>query len=458
MPPLPSLLRAAGSLALLALGACSTSPTPRAAPQAPAPRIAEPAAPAGLNVLPAWRDNFEKNGGLFEKLDSDLFASESADTPLPPLPPELRASLGALVDPCALKNGETIVFNRIHGPETPFPDHQPLRMVAAARTALVRVAASENDFVRAESLAVAGLAQARATMESQAGLLPLIHALAVWESALDSVHALARSPALPEAAARRLLAALQADSRLAQTGLDRALRGEYHHVYRVVVERMPQTDSPDELLSSIGSLGMDKAFAPGPEEPSLGRTGHVLLDVAATLDAAQADLAPYLAAINQAPRLPAGLFERTTAQTLAGWRRELGDFYTYATVDYTPTPEELVKVRAALEAVQNPGGKLLACFMTPPWEVIIGSALRREAQRSALCGLLAWRIHGRPAPWAELAHLLPTPPSDPFSDGPLQFEITQTPRVWSVYLDGENGGGDPVAGNNGQPPDLVWRY
>lgn len=458
MPPLPSLLRAACALALLALGACSTPPAPPAAPAAPTPRIAEPAAPAGVNVLPAWRENFEKKGGVFEGIDSDLFASESADTPLAPLPPELRARLGALIDGCSLKSGETIVFNRIHGPETPFPDHQPLRMIATARTALVRTAAAENDFVRAESLALAGLAQARATMESQAGLLPLIHALAVWEAALDGVHALARHPTLPEAAARRLLAALQADSRLAQTGLDRALRGEYHYVYRVVVERLPQTDSPDKLLSGIGSLGMDVAAEPDPNEPNLGRTKHPLLDVAATLDAAQADLAPYLAAINRSPRLPSGLFERTTAQTLDGWRRDLGDFYYYATVDYTPTPAELGKVRAALESVQNPGGKLLACFMTPPWEVIIGSALRREAQRSALCGLLAWRIHGRPAPWAELAHLLPEPPADPFSDSPLQLEINHTPRVWSVYLDGTNSGGDPVTGNSGQPPDLVWPY
>lgn len=451
-------MRAACALALLALGACSTPPAPPAATPAAAHQLAEPRTPAGINVLPAWRDHFEKDSGLFEGIDSELFASEAADTALPPLPPATRARLDALVEACTLKNGETIVFNRIHGPETPFPDHQPLRMIAAARTALVRTAAAENDFARAESLAMAGLAHARTTMESQAGLLPLIHALAVWESALDGVHALARSPALPEAAARRLLAALQADSRLAQNGLDRALRGEYLYVYRVVVERMPKTDSPDEVLSAIGSLGMDQAVAPGPDEPNLGRTSHPLLDVAATLDAFQADLAPYLAALNQSPRLPAGLYDRTTAQTLANWRRDLGDFYYYATVDYTPTPQELAKVRAALEAVPNPCGKLLACFMTPPWEIIIGSALRREAQRSALCGLLAWRIHGRPAPWEEIAHILPVPPADPFSNGPLQFEISGTPRIWSVYLDGVNGGGDTTTGNNGQPPDLVWRY
>jgi hypothetical protein len=272
------------------------------------------------------------------------------------------------------------------------------------------------------------------------------------------VHALARSPDLQEATARRLLTALQTDSRLAQTALDRALRGEYLHVYRVVVERLPQTDSPDKLLNAIGSLGMDDAASPGPDEPSLGRTNHLLLDVPATLAAFQADLAPYLAAIDRSPRLPHELYDRTTAQTLESWRRELGDFYYYATVDYAPTPEELAKVRAALEAVPNPGGKLLACFMTPPWEVIIGSALRREAQRSAVCGLLAWRIHGRPASWAELKHLLPSPPADPFSDEPLQFEINSTPRIWSVYLDGVSNGGDPAAGNNGQPPDLVWRY
>jgi hypothetical protein len=28
--------------------------------------------------------------------------------------------------------------------------------------------------------------------------------------------------------------------------------------------------------------------------------------------------------------------------------------------------------------------------------------------------------------------------------------------VWSVFIDGENDGGQPVEGNNGQPEDLVW--
>jgi len=109
-----------------------------------------------------------------------------------------------------------------------------------------------------------------------------------------------------------------------------------------------------------------------------------------------------------------------------------------------------------LEATVNPGGKLLACFLTPYWDSFFILALRREAQRSALCGLLAWRIHGRPAPWAELKDMLPEPPADPFGDGPLRYALDPEPRLWSIYVNSTDDGGQPVESNVGQPPDLVW--
>lgn len=409
-------------------------------------------------MLPRWRELLPELSAAVAAAEVDFFAAEWPEEPLPTLTPEVRARLGRVLDACTLGPGEMLAFDRIHGPETPFADHQPLRQLAAVRTTLTRIALAEGDIVRAEALAVAGLAQARAALTAQEGIIPLIHAAGVWASALNGVHALARSPALPVDFARRLLIVLQGDAGLAQVACARTLRGEYIYIYRVVVERLPQTNDPDVLLSSIGSLGMGPPETVPPGEPSLGLTKRVLLDVPATLAAYQADLAPYLAALEKSSRLPQGLFARSTAATLGAYQKELGAFYHYATTDEVLTHGQRAKARAAMEAVANPGGKLLACLLTPPWEVILGTALRREAQRSALCGLLAWRIHGRPAAWSELTDLLPTAPADPFSDGALRFETGERPRVWSVYLDGVDGGGVPVPDNLGQPPDLVWRF
>jgi hypothetical protein len=254
------------------------------------------------------------------------------------------------------------------------------------------------------------------------------------------------------------LAELQADEQLVSVAISRALVGEYLHVYRVVIDRMPRTDDPDLLLSSVGSLGMAEPEPHAPGELGLGRTDHPLIDRDATLAAYEADIRPYLAALAASSRLPRGLFEQYTGPTLAAYREQLGAFYDYAGGDGPTTLDLIVRARAAMESAPNPVGKLLAIYLTPPWEVLMASALRREAQRAAVCGLLAWRIHGRPAAWEELvaAGVLTAPPADPFNAGALRFAIEENPRIWSVYLDDEDDGGQPVEGNDGQPEDLVW--
>ena len=390
--------------------------------------------------------------------EEPLVAYESADSSPPPYAEARLAPALALLDRFALHPGETLVLPAIHGPETPFPDHHPLRLVASLRTVQARRALAGGDLPQALALVRQNLAQARATLTAEEGLLPLIHAMGVWQCALDGVHALAISPALPAPEARTLLEEIQADERLVNIALDRALRGEYLHVYRVIIDRMPETDDPDLLLSSVASLGMAEPEALEPGEIGLGLTEHRLLDRDATLFAYEADLAPYLAALSGTPRFPRRLYEQTTATTLGAYRRELGAFYDYAGGEVPTTLELIIRARAAMEGTRNPVGKLLAIYVTPYWETFIASAFRREAQRAAVCGLLAWSIHGRPAAWDELvaAGILSAPPADPFSDGPLRFELGPAPRVWSVYQDGEDNGGRSVEGNVGQPDDLVW--
>ncbi len=295
-------------------------------------------------------------------------------------------------------------------------------------------------------------------MRAEEGILPLIHATGVWQCALDGAHALARSPLLAPADARSLLTELQADERLIPIALGRAFVGEYLHVYRVVVDRLPQTDDPERLLSAVGSLGMAEPESVEPGQVGLGLTTHTLLDREATLAAYEADLRPYLAAFAASSRFPRGLYGETTAKTLSAYRDELGAFYDYTSGDAPDTLELTIRARVAMESTPNPVGKLLAIYMTPPWEILTASAFRREAQRAAVCGLLAWRIHGRPAEWNELvaAGIQPSAPADPFSDAPLRLSLNDTPRVWSVHADGKDDGGQPVEANSGQPDDLVW--
>lgn len=450
--PFALVTRAALASVFVALAACATSPRP-----AP-PRLTAPERAPGADAFPRWDAKLADMALLAAQAPTPWSEYEAADSPLPESLADQLAPAFAKLGEFTLAPGETFVLPAIHGPETPFPHHQPLRHVASARTLRIRLALAAGDQATALRLARENLAQARVTMLAQEGMLPLIHATGVWQCALDGVHALARSPALSPDDARALLDELQADATLAQVALDRALRGEYFHVYKVIVERMPATDDPDLALSSVASLGMAPPEPLEHGEVGLGLTTHPLLDPAATLAAYQADLAPYLAALALSSRFPRELYPRTTAAMLGAYRKELGAFYDYAGGEGPVTLEFALRARAALEATPNPVGKLLAVYLTPQWEMFIVSTLRREAQRSALAGLLAWRVHGRPAPWDELvaAGVLPAAPADPFSDGPLRCDTGENARVWSIHFDGVDNGGEPVEGNTGIPPDLVW--
>jgi len=360
-----------------------------------------------------------------------------------------------------LQPGDCLAFDPVVGPETPFPDHLPLRLVAALRTVQVRLLVDAGDTSAALAATRQNLALARANLTAQAGVLPLIHANGMWQSALDAVQSIARMPALPADDARVLLDELLADQGLATLAIKRAFAGEYTGVFRVVVDRMPDTDDPDLLLSAVASLGMAPPSPPEPGELGLGLTKHRLLDRAATYEAYRRDLGGYFAALDRATIFPRGLHASTTATTLAGYRAELGGFYRYATDEEPATWTQVLRARADLEATTNPFGKLIADFLTPAWEPLIGSTLRREAQRQAVIGLLAWRLHGRPAPWSEIvaAGLLPSPPADPFAEGaPLRVATGPDARIWSLHLNAIDDGGRPEQGNSGQPADLVWAW
>jgi hypothetical protein len=410
------------------------------------------------DVLPRWQSHFPALNALTEELGLGLYEMTSPHAPLPDADPAFIVRATAIVARFDLAVGEELILPPISGPESPFPDHQPLREVIGLRVWLARHALAAGNAPRAVKHVRQALAQSRTLLGSQEGLIALIQTMGMWQTALDGVHALALSPLLSDPDAHALLRELKADADLSRLAGARAFQGEYTYVYKVVAERLPQTDDPDLLLSSIGNLGMAPPEPLPPGELGLGLSTHLLLDLPATLAAYQADLAPYLAHLATSSRLPRGLYASGTARTLVKYRDELGKFFPYSCGELPPTLAETTLARAAMESTANPGGKLLAIFLTPQWETLLVNSARREAQRSALCGLLAWRLHGGPAPWEILVArgLLPAAPADPFSTASLRYSLGANPRIWSVFADGRDDGGVLVDSNSGQPADLVW--
>ncbi|RRJ96095.1 hypothetical protein Ga0100231_019310 [Opitutaceae bacterium TAV4] len=166
----------------------------------------------------------------------------------------LDAARAPLAD-ITLRDGERLQFRRIEGPDTPFPDHAPLHWVAVTRASLAKRAWHAGD--RAESLALtlANLAYARAFLQTQEGVVPMIKGSGVWQVALDGAYWLARQPLAPDEAAA-LQTDLAQDALLARHAIARGFRGEFTFFYKNVLERMPDTRDPDLLLGSLASLAM----------------------------------------------------------------------------------------------------------------------------------------------------------------------------------------------------------
>lgn len=418
--------------------------------------------PAEANALTRWRPLFSQ---LFP---DDLAVREQLQALSSPLRNftesdgghSLRgwlASLAPVLSEFSLRKNEVIQFPPLVGPETPFPDHQPLYQLALVRTAALKTAWLKQRHDEALTLALENLALASALLRAQEGLVPLINACGVWQLSLDGVYWLARQPDLTPAQAARLQLALLREDRLATEALTRAFRGEFTFFTRVVVERLPRTNDVELLLSSIGSLGMTPAEAPDEGELRLSITDRDPFDRDATLQAAADDVQGWLNAFTAVSRHPRGLSATHTGALLEKQAREIPALLRYAIQDAPATAEQIAAVDAEIAAVKNPVGKLFLIITTSQWEPLSVSVFRREAQRSALTGLLAWRRLGRPAKWKELitAGLLPAPPDDPFSTHSLHFDLT-APRLWSVGENGIDDGGEGGGENMGRPLDLTW--
>jgi len=288
-------------------------------------------------------------------------------------------------------------------------------------------------------------------------LVPLINACAIWQLSLDGVYWLARRPDLTSAQSARLQLALLREDRLATEALSRAFRGEFTFFTRVIVERLPRTNDAELLLGGIASFGMTPAEAPAEGEPRLAVTDRNPFDRDATLQGAADDVRGWLNAFASAPRHPRGLSATHTGALLERYAREIPALLRYAVQDAPATAGQIAAVDAEIVSVKNPVGKLFLIITTSQWEPLSVSVFRREAQRSALTALLAWRRLGRPAMWKELvtAGLLPASPGDPFSTGALKYDPALS-RIWSVGKNGIDDGGAGDEENLGQPPDFIW--
>lgn len=358
-----------------------------------------------------------------------------------------------------LNPGESLQLPPLNGPETPFPDHQPLRQLTHIRIAALKAAWLAGRQDEAIDLALENLVLSRALLTTQEGIIPLLNASGLWQLSLDCIYWLARQPALSPAQATRLQLALLRDDRLAATALVRAFRGEFTFFTHVVVDRLPRTHDVELLLSSIGSLGMAPP-TPLPEgEPGLAVATREPFDREATLQAAADDVRGWINAFTTSARHPRGLTETHTFPRLQSYAKELPGLLRYASQEAPPTPEQIASINAEIATVDNPVGKLFLIITTSQWEPLSVSVFRRDSERSALTGLLAWRRLGHPASWKDLiiAGLLPEPPADPFSNNPLRFSLDPVnPRIWSVGSNSLDDGGDGSGENLGQPLDLTW--
>jgi len=411
-----------------------------------------------INALSRWRPLlpalFPKDPALPETLID-------ASTPLTPAPEAAMRAWLATVQPVLTQTvflpGEHLQLPPVHGPETPFPDHQSLRQLAIVRAVALKAAWADGHHDEALSLALENLRLSRELLANQEGLIPLLNASGIWQVSLDGVYWLARQPDLTPAQAATLQTALIRDRNLATVALDRAFRGEFTFFTRVVIDRLPHTRDPELLLSSIGSLGTAPPQAPAKEEPRLAIATRDIFDSEATLQASADDLQGWLTAFSTTSRHPRGLTATHTQPRLLGYAREIPALLRYASQDETVTPAQLTAANTELATVENPVGKLFIIITTSQWEPVSRSLFRREAERSALTGLLAWRRFGKPAPWRDLvtAGVLDEPPSDPFSTKPLRYKLAP-PFIWSVGANGTDEGGAGDGDNMGQPDDLVW--
>ncbi|MFH1496966.1 MAG: hypothetical protein ABII82_03990 [Verrucomicrobiota bacterium] len=363
-----------------------------------------------------------------------------------------------VMDAFAMRPDDVLAFPPIHGPETPFPDHAPLNQVARLRMALIKLAWNDGQTDRALALAKQNLDLASAMLEAQQGIIPVIASVGTWQTALDGVYWLSRQPGLTPAQAALLQARLANDDSLAARALTRAFEGEYTFIQKVVIERLPVTNDPELLLSSIGSLGMAPPSAPPEGEPRLPVAEQPPLDATATLALSRARAHDYTQAFAAKPlRHPGQIWNEQHLPAHRRLAQELGAFLSYAVEDLLATPERIAAANAVLATVDNPVGKLYVLIATPHWNSVSETVYRRQAQSNALQVLLAWRRLGRAADIATLrdAGLLDSTPADPFSDGPLLID-PQHARVWSVGPDGVDQGGEGDGENLGRPDDLAW--
>ena len=367
------------------------------------------------------------------------------------------ATLQPLLAQATLRPGEQLQLPPLHGPETPFPDHQPLRQLATVRVVALKSAWADGHRDEALTLALENLSLSRELLTTQEGLIPLLNASGIWQISLDGVYWLTRQPDLTPAQAASLQTALFRDQSLVTHALGRAFRGEFTFFTRVVVDRLPRTRDPELILSGIGSFGMAPPQLPAEGEPRLAVATRDIFDPEATLQASSEDVQGWLATFSSTGRHPRGLTATHTYPRLLGYSREIPALLRYASQDEAPTSEQIAAANSEIATVENPLGKLFIIITTPQWEPISQSLFRREAQRGALTGLLAWRRLGRPAPWRELviSGLLPAAPADPFNNGALRLDLV-APRIWSVGGNGTDEGGAGDGENLGQPDDLVW--
>lgn len=351
-----------------------------------------------------------------------------------------------------------VEFPRTQGPETPIEDAAPLRRAAGDRMLAVRVALARGDAAAAVDHAVALVHFARVLLDGQESILGCIAALGVASVALEAAEDVF-DLAPPETTAPLRHALDEGwDGRLARAYV-RALRGEFHFVFRRVVTRMPETSSPQDLLDAVATMGIPGALdEPRGAFDALGPIVNPLLDRLETERLYAAVVAPYLVAVGSGTLPPRGAYTLHRRVVVDGFTKEFGPLTElfFGEPDAPRIREQANVWRARLEAVENPMGKLLVQLNLPEAESLAESLMRREAARRILLAREILRRARVDGAWpADLAAVPPRLRIDPYTGTTLRYDPTRN-RIWSAGPNRTDDLGVIDAENPVLSPDLAW--
>jgi hypothetical protein len=375
---------------------------------------------------------------------------------------ELISRWAATASALRLEPGECVQLPRPRG-VAGMADASPLRTLVRLGSTWIEIAWRDG---RSDD-AIDGLADmfacVDAAMRDNGGIVGLLTAAVATDLALARARWLMDRHDIDEEQLARIDRALAQGEDVSLDGLRHGLAAEYQCVFRVVVERLPETRDIDSLLRWVAAMGLETPREEGRERV-FGESPRELLDVDATYELCGRPLAEYIRSIGDG-WTPDG-WTRGPGSYAARLRAELGiTGVRLLEHDGGALPADVVaSVRQDLANVSNPIGKLLAAMMAAPVDGLSWTAFKTTTTRRALRvygALRVLQLRGEGLPESLEALVRDggidrrVSPTDPLS-GRLFGYDRERRMFWSVGRDGVDDGGIGDETNVGGSRDLVW--